>query len=160
MTGTSEHSLIGARTRKGLVATMLAWLATAAAPMPAVAQRIDIAATQNHYKNLYGQGNFAAALIEAQKLEAAVRSLVGTRNPNYAVVLEFVGNSYQGMGKFVEAEGAFKRVLAIREALFGATSTQVADTLNNLANNSLKQGRYPEAEDYYKQAVGIYEQAR
>ena len=156
-----EQSLIGRKTRDAFVAAMLVFvLAASAVPMPAVAQRIDITATQNRYKDLYAQGNFAAALVEAQKLEAAVRGLVGTRNPNYAVVLEFVGNSYQGLGKYADAENAFKRVLAIREALFGATSTQVADTLNNLANNSLKQGRYPDAEDNYKQAVAIYEQAK
>lgn len=126
---------------------------------PASTQRIDIDATNKRYQRLYANGNYGAALVEARKLEQAVRQIGGTNHPNYPLVLEFVGNSLTGQGQYGEALGVHLRVLAIREKMYGAGSTQVADSLNNLGNTTLRQGRYAEAEDYMSRAAAIHQQA-
>lgn len=146
--------------RACIVAAVLTISLGALAPVPAVAQRVDIQATNKRYQAFYAQGNYTAALAEARKLEATVRALGGTQHANYPVVLEFVGNSLAGQGNYAEAEAVYKRVLAIRADMYGETSTEAADALNNLANNNLKQGRYPEAEAYYKRASEIYREAK
>src|SRR5688572_12641837 len=89
-------------------------LLTAVSTVPANAQRIDIEATNKRYQRLYADGNYGAALVEARKLEAAVRQLGGTSHSNYPLVLEFVGNSLAGQGKYAESDEAHLRVLKIR----------------------------------------------
>ncbi len=128
--------------------------------IPAHAQRIDIEATNQRYQRLYAAGNYGAALVEARKLEQAVRQIGGTTHSNYPLVLEFVGNSLTGQGKYAEAEEAHLRVLAIREKMYGASSTQAADSLNNLGNAKLRQGRLDDAEGYFSRSVDIYQQAK
>lgn len=96
------------------------------ATLPASAQRIDIEATNKRYQRLYAAGNYGAALVEARKLEQAVRQLGGTNHSNYPLVLEFVGNSLGGQGQYAEADAVHRRVLAIRENMYGAGSIQVA----------------------------------
>ena len=128
------------------------------ATLPASAQRIDIEATNKRYQRLYAAGNYGAALVEARKLEQAVRQLGGTNHSNYPLVLEFVGNSLGGQGQYVEADAVHRRVLAIRENMYGAGSIQVADSLNNLGINKIRQGLYAEAEDLLARAAGIHQQ--
>ena len=79
--------------RTAIAAAIVSLTFAAASSMPAQAQRVDIMATQKRYLDFYKQGNYTAALVEAKKLEAAVRALGGTKHPNYPIVLEFVGNS-------------------------------------------------------------------
>jgi CHAT domain-containing protein/Tfp pilus assembly protein PilF len=126
--------------------------------VPAQAQRIDIEATNNRYQRLYASGNYGAALVEARKLEQAVRRLGGTNHPNYPLVLEFVGNSLTGQGQYTEAVETHQRVLAIREKMYGAGSAQAASSLNNIGNAKLRQGLYAEAEDYMARAASIQQQ--
>jgi CHAT domain-containing protein/Tfp pilus assembly protein PilF len=130
------------------------------AAVPAFAQRIDIEATNKRYQRLYAAGNYGAALVEARKLEQAVRQLGGTNHSNYPLVLEFVGNSLGGQGQYAEADAVHRRVLAIREKMYGAGSVQAADSLNNLGINKLRQGLYAEAEDYMARAAGIHQQLK
>lgn len=130
------------------------------ATVPALAQRIDIEATNKRYQRLYAAGNYGAALVEARKLEQAVRQLGGTNHSNYPLVLEFVGNSLGGQGQYGEADAVHQRVLAIREKMYGAGSVQAADSLNNLGINKLRQGLYAEAEDYMARAAGIHQQLK
>ena len=128
------------------------------ATIPASAQRIDIEATNKRYQRLYASGNYGAALVEARKLEQAVRQLGGTNHSNYPLVLEFVGNSLGGQGQYAEADAVHRRVLAIREKMYGAGSIQVADSLNNLGINKIRQGLYAEAEDLIARSAGIHQQ--
>ncbi len=144
--------------RSGVIAAVLCLAAALAAPVhsPAQAQRVDIMATQKRYFDFYQRGNYAAALVEARKLEQTVRQLGGTGHENYPIVLEFVGNSLAGVGNFAEADNAYQRVLELRRQLYGDGSTKAADAYNNLGNNKLRQGLYPDAEDYYSRAAAIY----
>ncbi len=128
------------------------------AALPVNAQRIDIEATNKRYQRLYASGNYGAALVEARKLEQAVRQLGGTSHSNYPLVLEFVGNSLGGQGQYAEADAVHRRVLAIREKMYGAGSVQAADSLNNLGINKIRQGEYAEAEDLLARAAGIHQQ--
>lgn len=128
--------------------------------VPASAQRIDIEATNKRYQRFYAAGNYGAALVEARKLEQAVRRLGGTHHPNYPLVLEFVGNALGGQGKYAEAAEVHQRVLAIRQTMYGADSAQAADSLNNIGTTKLRQGLYAEAEDYLARAAGIHQRSK
>ena len=52
----------------------VAVLGSAGLTTPVIAQQTDIAAIQKRYLELYQGGNHAAALVEAQRLEEAVRA--------------------------------------------------------------------------------------
>ena len=90
-------------------------------PAPAAfAKAGDPDAIFKRYKAFYAAGNFAAALVEAQKLEAAFKAQFGNGHPNYAHALTHVANVYFALGRYDQAEALFKRALAIREKAKGA----------------------------------------
>jgi tetratricopeptide (TPR) repeat protein/CHAT domain-containing protein len=126
---------------------------------PAFAQESDIHAIFKRFQEFYFAGNYPAALVEAQKVEAAVKARVGTNHPAYAAALNNLAAVYLSQGKHGEAEELYKRALAIREQALGANHPDVAQTLNDLATVYAKQGKYDEAEGLYKRALAIREQA-
>ena len=121
---------------------------------PAAAQQGDLNAINKRFSELYAAGNYPAALMEAQKLEAAVKARFGVNHANYAVALYNLANVYKEQGKYADAEALFKRALAIREKALGAGHPDVADTLNNLADVYLAQGKYADAEGLYETRAG------
>jgi tetratricopeptide (TPR) repeat protein len=139
--------------------TLLA-LAIHAAPAPASARQSDTRAIYNRFLQFYAAGNYAAALIEAQKYEADVKARLGTNHRGYAGALYIVGNAYFAQGKYGEAEGLFKRALAIWEKGTGASHPDVSYPLLGLANVYYNQGKYGEAEGLYKRALAIREKAK
>lgn len=70
-------------------AALAAGFATVAvlAVAPAAAQRADMETVQKHFNALLAAGKYEDALVEWQKLEAAVKARFGTEHPNYALVL-------------------------------------------------------------------------
>jgi CHAT domain-containing protein/tetratricopeptide (TPR) repeat protein len=126
---------------------------------PASAQQSDIDTTLKRFTELYSAGNYAAALIEGQKLEAAARARFGTSHPSYAVVLNGLAALYDAQGRNAEAEALYRRVLAIREQALGPNHPDVAATLNDLASVYQLQAKYAEAEELYKRALAIREKA-
>jgi tetratricopeptide (TPR) repeat protein len=124
---------------------------------PAAAQQGDLNTIQKRFSELYAAGNYPAALIEAQKLEAQVKARFGTDHPNYVVALNTLASVYRAQGKYAEAEAHNKRALAIAEAKLGKDHAEVARTLNNLALVYGQQGKYAEAEANYKRALAIQE---
>lgn len=143
-----------------LHASLLVALALAALPMPAAAQRVDINATLNRFQQYYAAGNYPAALIEAQKLEAAIRARFGTDHQYYMLPLHGLGLVYAALGRDAEAEVHYRRALAITEANLGKDHPDAADTLNNLAGVCQSQGKYVEAEAHWKRALAIRETNR
>ncbi|MFZ2141260.1 MAG: CHAT domain-containing tetratricopeptide repeat protein [Xanthobacteraceae bacterium] len=124
----------------------------------ALAQRgVNGPATENRYQQLYDRGDYAGALIEAQRVEAAVRAKFGTRHSNYAVALIHLGVVYKQQGKYAEAEGLFRRALTITEAALGRNHPETAKALVHLALVLDYEGRYAEALELLKRASSIQE---
>ena len=136
-----------------LGATLFALIAMA----PAAAQQGDLNAILKRFNELYAAGNYPAALVEAQKLEAVVKARFGVNHGNYGFALNNLAIVYDEQGKYADAEGLYKRALAIYEKAHGADHPTVAQTLNNLANVYGEQGKYADAEGLYKRALAIRE---
>jgi CHAT domain-containing protein len=116
-------------------------------------------AIEKRYRELYDRGDYAGALIEAQRLEAAIRANFGTRHSGYAVALIHLGVVYKQQGKYAEAEGLLRRALAITEAALGASHPETAKAMVHLALALDYQGKYAEAVDLLKRASSIQEHA-
>jgi CHAT domain-containing protein/tetratricopeptide (TPR) repeat protein len=124
----------------------------------ALAQRgVNGPATENRYQQLYDRGDYAGALIEAQRVEAAVRAKFGIRHSNYAVALIHLGVVHKQQGKYAEAEGLFRRALTITEAALGRNHPETAKALVHLALVLDREGRYAEALELLKRASSIQE---
>ena len=66
-------------------------------PRRAAAQEFDIAAAQKRFQALYAAGDYAAALAEAQRNEAAAKR-GGTNNLAYVLGAERPGSRQPGVG--------------------------------------------------------------
>src|SRR3954447_22443856 len=98
--------------RSALVAFLVVpVMAMASAPSQAVAQPIDVAAAQKRFQDLYAAGDYAAALAEAQKTEAAAKR-AGTNNITYVSALNDLARANQALGRYGEAAAMFKQVVA------------------------------------------------
>src|SRR5262245_35059626 len=91
----------------------ICWLVCISVAGPATAQDI------NAIGQLIASGNYAAALAEAQKFEAAAKAQLGANHPSYAYALSALASVYLAQEKYDEAEGLFRRALVIREKVFG-----------------------------------------
>jgi CHAT domain-containing protein/Tfp pilus assembly protein PilF len=128
---------------------------------PASAQSGDLAAIYKRHVTAYEAGNYATALVEAQRLEAAVKARMGTGNLAYAGALIALANVYDdGFGRYSEAEDMYKRALTIREQALGPNHPDVAEVLNNLAVEYRHLGRFAEGEILLRRALSIQEKAR
>jgi CHAT domain-containing protein/Tfp pilus assembly protein PilF len=148
------------RWRSGLVAFLvLAVTAMASAPLRAVAQPIDVAAAQKRFQDLYAAGDYAAALAEAQKTEAAAKR-GGTNNFAYVSALNDLARAHQALGRYAEAAAMFKQVLATLQSNLPPTDPRLAQPLANLATVYLLQANPGEAEKLYKRALDISTKAQ
>src|SRR5215467_4179569 len=89
--------------------------ATAQEPDMNVTARPEVKAIVELLKS----GNEAAALVEAQKLEAAAKAQFGVNHTSYADALSVVAVVYVQQAKFDEAEALFRRAIAIHEKVLG-----------------------------------------
>jgi tetratricopeptide (TPR) repeat protein len=126
---------------------------------PAAAQQGDLDAIQKRFSDLYAAGNYAAALVEAQKLEVGVKARFGANHANYGSALYNLALVYQSQGKYADAEQFYTRALAIKEKAFGAGHPNVANSLGNLAIVYGAQGKYADAEGLLKRVLAIKEKA-
>jgi tetratricopeptide (TPR) repeat protein/CHAT domain-containing protein len=145
------------------IAIWSAWPAAGQAPganaPPAPAQQADLGTIYQRYYEFYAGGNFTAALIEAQKYEAAIKARFGTNHANYAGALANLARVYEPLARHSDAEELHKRALAIREQALGASHPDVANSLIGLANVYKDQGKYGEAQGLDKRALAIREKA-
>src|SRR5262245_25896155 len=96
---------------------------------PPMAQESDI----NAITQLIMRGDHAAALREAQKLEAAAKAQFGINHNSYADALNTLATAYLAQQKYDEAEGLYRRAIAIREKVLGDDHPAMAHTLTNLS---------------------------
>jgi tetratricopeptide (TPR) repeat protein len=133
--------------------------ATGLAPVSSVAQTNDISAIQQRFLELYGAGNYGAALNEALGLESAVKARFGEAHANYGAVLHNLGVLRGKLTQYVEAEELLRHALAVREKALGESNRSVADTLYALGDVYARQARNGDAETSYKRALAIQEKA-
>jgi tetratricopeptide (TPR) repeat protein len=124
---------------------------------PALARQPDIAAAEKQFDALDAARDYACALVEGQKLEAAVKARVGASHRDYARVLSKLAGVYASLGKYAEAADLYQRALAIREKVLGPSHPDVAKSLNNLAFVYHSQGKYAEAAELHQRALAIRE---
>jgi hypothetical protein len=68
---------------------------------PTTAQQTDFDAIYKRFVDeLYRAGNYPAALVEAQRFEAAVKARFGTNHANYAAALDNLGLVYEAQGRW------------------------------------------------------------
>jgi CHAT domain-containing protein/Tfp pilus assembly protein PilF len=124
---------------------------------PSAGQQGDLNAILKRQSQFMEAGDYAAALVEAQKAEALAKARFGIAHANYGVALYNLGSLYRTLGKYSDAEELFKRALEVKEKAIGTDNPDVADTLNSLAAVYQNQGRYADAEGLYKRALTIRE---
>jgi CHAT domain-containing protein/Tfp pilus assembly protein PilF len=141
-----------------LSAAALLTLVMAAIPTPSAAQS-ELQGYLNRYQQHFDSGNYAAALDEARKFEAAARAGYGTKHESYAGALFLQARALYVLGKYTDAENLYKLALPIFEkAPPNAASTRdLAKTLNGLGRVYEHQGRYADAEAMQQRALGIVE---
>ncbi len=126
---------------------------------PGAAQQGDPNAIFRRWSELNAAGNYPAALVEAQKLEAVVKARFGVNHPDYGAALNNLARVYYQQGKYADAEGLYKRALTIFEKALGAGHPSVGASFNNLAIVYTEQGKYEDAERLHKRALAIREKA-
>jgi CHAT domain-containing protein/tetratricopeptide (TPR) repeat protein len=144
--------------RRRAAVAVLAALLVGFASAPAAAQA-DLQAIDRRMSQYAAKGNYAAALIEAKKLEAAVKARFGSDHENYIAILNNLAFLHAALGQYDEAEDLYKRALAWREKNAGADSLPVAKTLDTLAKMYVDQSRLGEAEPLMRRALAIAEKA-
>jgi CHAT domain-containing protein/tetratricopeptide (TPR) repeat protein len=137
-------------------AVVTAAFLVAVASTPAAAQA-DLQAMDRRVAQHSAKGNYAAALAEAKKLEAAIRARFGTDHEHYAGILNNLAFLHATLGQYDEAEELYKRALAWREKNLGPDDVQVARTLDTLAHMYVDQSRLHEAEPLVRRALAIAE---
>jgi CHAT domain-containing protein/tetratricopeptide (TPR) repeat protein len=153
-----ETGPVGAKNLVGALLLVIT-LSIEVALHAAAAQPADIKEMLQRYYAASDSGNYAIALAEAQKLEATVKARYGEEHPNYGLALGVLGNTYEELGNYTEAERLLKRVLAIYGRL-GSDTMGVAVTLGNLARLYDAQLRYAEADEALRRALPIFERNR
>ena len=79
----------------------------------------------------------------------------GPNHPNTLTVRNNLGQLWEYVGKYEEAEAELRDVLEIRLQVLGPDHFSVAETCNNLASVVHQRGRIDEAEILYRQALEI-----
>ena len=141
--------------RSAIAAVVVATIATTFAS----AQQGDLNAILRSSNELYAAGKYDAALVEAQKLERAIKAQFGVNHANYSTALGTLAKVYRAQGRYADATSLYLRALAIGEKALGAHHPHVATTLNNLAVVYDAQGRYADAAGLYQRALVIREKA-
>ncbi len=137
-------------------AAIIAAVLVACAAAPAAAQA-ELQAIDRRMSQHLAKGNYAAALVEAKRLETAIRARFGTDHEHYAGILNNLAFLHATLGQHEEAEELYKRALAWREQNKGADDVEVARTLDTLALMYVDQSRLSEAEPLVRRALAIAE---
>jgi CHAT domain-containing protein/Tfp pilus assembly protein PilF len=137
-----------------LLVLIFSVLAVGPESVPAMAQQVNIMASQKRFQELYSAGEYTAALAEAQKTEAAAKRS-GTNNITYVLALNDLARAHQGLGNYVTAASMFNQAVSALQKNVPPDDPRLGQVLANLATVYLLQGRNGDAEKLYKQALDI-----
>ena len=82
-----------------------------------------------------------------------MQAVVGESDPMVIAFMNNLGNLYETMGLYDQAEPLMKRALALVEGVRGADGPEAARQSNNLALLYESQGSFREAEPLYKKSI-------
>jgi len=95
----------------------------------------DGAQLEQQVAGLEKQGKLEEALVEAERLLAVAEKSPRDDVPQYAAVLNRVGQLYQQQGQLAKAEPVFRQAYGICQARLGADHPETVLSVNNLANS-------------------------
>src|SRR5262249_12863163 len=122
------------------------------ASQPAIGEtlnELELARVAKRHQEYFAAKNYAAALAEAQKLEAAPDARFGTDHSWYAGALSRMAHVYRAQANYEEARRLYQRALPIIEKSKGDNHPDVGWTLVNLGRVESALGRYAPAEKFY-----------
>jgi tetratricopeptide (TPR) repeat protein len=99
------------------------------------------------------------ALADPAELQQQIDALQAQDpdSPLLASLYDSLGEAYEGVIRYAEAEAPYLKALELRERQLGVDHPDVATSLNNLALLYKTQGRYSEAEPLYERSLSIWE---
>ena len=121
---------------------------------PAQAQRAAAAVEKNYFR-YFNAGDYAAALIEAQKLAPMIRASRGERSINYVIALGHVAESLMTLDRFGEAIPVFEQAIAINNSLQSPNRNFAAAFRAELGGAYDELGRLSEAETMLREALAL-----
>jgi len=109
---------------------------------------------------LLGQGKQESAAKQLESAAAAYGEVFGDKdNPELAVCLNMLGETWYAVPNYERAEPCFLRALAMREKLFGPESEPVAEALFGLSQTRTSMGKLVEGEQAAARCVAIMRKA-
>jgi CHAT domain-containing protein/tetratricopeptide (TPR) repeat protein len=142
-----------------LVGIFLALAIASIASLPASFAQVDIAAQRKRLADLYAAGQYAAALVEAQRFEANVKRRGGTNQPAYVTALSLLGVAHGRLGRYEDAARAFKQALDIIERNVRPDDPTLAVFLGDLGSAYTFLDRLTEAERLFLRALSLREKS-
>ncbi len=136
---------------------MMMGVAIFLALLPVFAQGQTVQQLNNQFQGLYAKGQYAQGLQVEAKALALSRQSPGPETASTADCLGYMGQAYQSLGDFTNAESMYGQSLQIRETVQGLENPDTASALNDLGSLYTLMGRYSKAEPMLQQALGINE---
>lgn len=131
------------------------WLA----PTPGYSQSTQLLKTVEVYAALSAKGDHENALAFAERALRLAEREFGTRDPNYAIVLSNLAESYRRLNFNDAAEPLFRRAVTTMERSSKADEVDLAGILNNFAMLYAQQSRFVEAEPLFVRSLTLKERA-
>ena len=103
----------------------------------------------------YLMGDFDSAISYYLEALSIRKSLLGDTHPDYAILLNNLGNLYYTMGDYSKAEPYYLEALSIRKSVLGESHPDYATSLHHLGDLYSDMGDYSKAEPYYLEALSI-----
>ncbi|AGX86365.1 CHAT domain-containing tetratricopeptide repeat protein [Candidatus Symbiobacter mobilis] len=128
-------------------------------PTAEASSQAEIDRLNSEVIKLYQAGQYAAALIPAQRALAISEKANGPEHPSTSTSLNNLAGLYESMGQYARAEPLYVRALAISEKANGPEHPSTGTSLNNLAGLYRSMGQYARAEPLYVRALAISEKA-
>jgi CHAT domain-containing protein/tetratricopeptide (TPR) repeat protein len=117
----------------------------------------DLQTILRRHQQFMAAGNYSAALAEAERWTAIIKTRLNRAPMGYATGLDMIARVYLLQGRYAESEENSKRAVAMYEQNKGADAPETAEVLHNLAQTYQAQGRYAEALNVFQRELSIYQ---
>lgn len=106
------------------------------------------------YRETY---QFAKTLPLLQRQLGLAEKQGDAKAPLLMVTLEELGDMYQTLGRFADAETAYQRALTLKQAVYGEHSVEAAEMLNSIGGLLVAADKLDQGEDYVRRALAVDE---